>query len=146
MPITSRTRISTLLKADPVVQEVLEEFDIDLEDLEGNETLEQLCRDAGVNYWELKGELVAALPGNDDDMDDAWNDVGDDDEDEDDDERDDEDDDDWDDEDDDDWEDEDEDDLDLDDDDDDDVDDDDDDELGGVHRSPRRPQRSEDWQ
>ena len=87
MPITGRTRISTLLGIDSYVEEVLEEYGIDLEAVDGDTTLEQACRRAGVNYWEVKSELVATLPGDDSELAGAWEDLDDDGDDDDDDEQ-----------------------------------------------------------
>ena len=148
MPITGRTRISTLVGIDAYAEEVLEEYGIYLDEVDGHATLEQACRKAGVNYWEVKSELVANLPEDDSDMNSAWDDHDEDDEDDDvDDEG--EDDDGWADEEEDaqedDWGEEDwDDDADMEDVDDADGDDLDDDEIGGMERHAR-PTRWGDW-
>jgi len=62
-PVTihARVRVGDLMEEHPEVDEVLENYDIEATDEVMAMTLKQLCRSEGVNYWEIKADIVEAV-------------------------------------------------------------------------------------
>ena len=88
MSIHARLKIADLMEEHPEVDEVLENYGIEVSDEIMAMTLKELCREEGINYWELKSDMVEAVgwdgsaEGNDDEEEDEDEDWLDDDDDE----------------------------------------------------------------
>lgn len=61
MAINARMKIGDLMEEHPDVDEVFETYGIEVTDELMAMTLKELCRTEGLNYWELKSEIVAAV-------------------------------------------------------------------------------------
>ena len=60
MSITARMRVSTLLEQHPDAEEVFETYGIELDSRAQRMTLDELCREEAINYWELKSDIALA--------------------------------------------------------------------------------------
>lgn len=61
MPIHARMKILDLMEEHPEVDEVFENYGVEVTDEVMAMTLKELCRDEGINYWELKADMVEAV-------------------------------------------------------------------------------------
>lgn len=61
MTIHARIRVLDLLNEHPDLDEVFENYGIEVTDTLMGMTLKQVCQDEGVNYWELKSDLIDAI-------------------------------------------------------------------------------------
>ena len=60
MSITARMRVSTLLEQHPDAEEVFETYGIEIDSHARRMTLDELCREEAINYWELKSDIALA--------------------------------------------------------------------------------------
>ena len=60
MSITARMRVSTLLEQHPDAEEVFETYGIEIDSHALRMTLDELCREEAINYWELKSDIALA--------------------------------------------------------------------------------------
>lgn len=60
MAITARTRLGDLLEDHPDVDEVFENYGVEITDDMMAMTLHELCKAEALNYWELKSDIVEA--------------------------------------------------------------------------------------
>ena len=58
MPITKRTIVRDLLEEYPDAVEVFANLGIDSDELGPMSTMEEVCKDEGINYWELKSDII----------------------------------------------------------------------------------------
>lgn len=58
MSITARMRVADLLEQHPDAQDVFDSYGIELDDESMNLTLDQLCKEEAINYWELKSDIA----------------------------------------------------------------------------------------
>lgn len=61
MAIHARMRILDLMEEHPEVDEVFENYGVEVTDEVMAMTLKELCREEGINYWELKSDMVEAV-------------------------------------------------------------------------------------
>jgi hypothetical protein len=54
-------RILDLMEEHPEVDEVFENYGVEVTDEVMAMTLKELCREEGINYWELKSDMVEAV-------------------------------------------------------------------------------------
>lgn len=60
MSISARMKLSELLEQHPDAEEILENYGVDVGSVDGSMTLEELCREEAINYWEIKREIITA--------------------------------------------------------------------------------------
>ena len=58
MSINARMKVSELLEQHPDAEDVLDTYGISLDDRSLGMTLEELCREEAINYWELKSDIA----------------------------------------------------------------------------------------
>jgi len=58
--ISARMKLSELLEQHPDAEEILENYGVDVGSVDGSMTLEELCREEAINYWEVKREIITA--------------------------------------------------------------------------------------
>jgi len=61
VPIRAKMKIHDLMEEHPEVDEVFENYGVEVTDEVMAMTLKELCRDEGINYWELKADMVEAV-------------------------------------------------------------------------------------
>ncbi len=58
MAITARMRVSQLLEQHPDARDVFESYAIELDETSLDWTLDKLCREEAINYWDLKSDIA----------------------------------------------------------------------------------------
>ena len=58
MSINARMKVSELLEQHHDAEDVLDTYGISLDDRSLGMTLEELCREEAINYWELKSDIA----------------------------------------------------------------------------------------
>lgn len=61
MAITARSKVGDLLEEHPDLDEVFENYGIEISDELFAMTLKEVCKTEGINYWELKSDIVEAV-------------------------------------------------------------------------------------
>lgn len=58
MAITARMRVSTLLALHPDARDVFDSYAIEIDETSLEWTLDKLCREEAINYWDLKSDIA----------------------------------------------------------------------------------------